>query len=117
MTEAFLRLHIHGMIRCCLLALEELFTLYLDMQTRNSCQIWIWVSSVSTEIFLPEVFLGCFSITLLLLNFLDRENEAGRFILKTTTRNVEQYKAILKRSLLGRIIRKMICKPVKIYTV
>lgn len=67
--------------------------------------------------FPPEVFLGCFSITLVLLIFLDRENEAGRFIPKTGTGNIEQHKTILKRSSLGRIIRITICKPLKTYTV
>lgn len=88
MTESFIRLHIHGMIRCSLLVLEELFNPYLDMQTRNSCQIWIWVSSISTEIFYQKSFLDAFSssISLVLLIFLDRENEAGRFIPKTSTR-------------------------------
>lgn len=60
MTEAFLRLHIHGMIRCYLLVLEELFIPYLDTQTRNSCQICTWVSSVSTEIFYQKSVLDAF---------------------------------------------------------
>lgn len=60
MTEAFLWLHIHGMIRCYLLVLEELFIPYLDKETRNSCQIWIWVSSVSTENFYQKSFLDVF---------------------------------------------------------
>lgn len=60
MTEAFLRLHVHRMIRCYLLVLEELFILHLDMQMSNSCQIWIWVSSVSTEIFNQKSFLDAF---------------------------------------------------------
>lgn len=60
MTEAFLRLHIRVTIRCYILVLEELFILYLDMETSNSCQIWIWISSVSTEIFYQKSFLDAF---------------------------------------------------------
>lgn len=83
---------------------EQLPNLDLDFQ----CVHWD---------FLPEVCLGCFSITHVLLIFLDRENEAWKFIPKTATRNVEQHKAVLKTSPLGTGIRIMICKPVKIYTV
>lgn len=83
---------------------EQLPNLYLGFQ----CLHWD---------FLPEVCLGCFSITPVFLIFLDRENEVIRFIPKTATRNVEQHKAILKRSPLGSVIIIMTCKPVKICTV
>lgn len=63
-----------------------------------------------------DVFLGCFSSTLVLPIFLDRENEVGKFIPKAAMRNAEQHKAVLKRCPLGGVTRIMTCKPVKLYS-
>lgn len=49
-----------------------------------------------------DVFPGCFSSTLVLSIFLDRENVVGKFIPKAATRNVEQHKAVCKEMSFGR---------------
>lgn len=49
-----------------------------------------------------DIFLGCFSSTLVLSLFPDRENEVGKFLPKAATRNVEQHKAVCKEVSFGR---------------